>query len=63
MLQISNRGCSVPALGREYLKFGHSQKADGSDYAGAQEEANMRSIPMILAAFVVSGPAAAQSWE
>src|SRR6516225_11266210 len=28
-----------------------------------KEESNMRSIPFILAAFVVSGPAAAQSWE
>src|SRR5262245_21954594 len=41
-------------------------------YAGAtqalsepsrKEEPNMRSIPFILAAFLVSGPAAAQSWE
>jgi hypothetical protein len=28
-----------------------------------KEESNMRSIPLILAAFVVSSPAAAQSWE
>jgi hypothetical protein len=28
-----------------------------------KEESNMRSIPFILAAFVASGPAAAQSWE
>ena len=45
---------------------GTAKSADASNCTGAapsrKEEPNMRSIPVILAAFV-AGPAAAQSWE
>ena len=41
----------------------HAGAVQALSEPSGKKEPNMRSIPLVLAAFVASGPAAAQSWE
>jgi hypothetical protein len=48
--------------GRAVASAGCARGSKGRDYLG-REETKMRTIALVLAAFVASGPAAAQDWK